>query len=216
MNIINLTPHTVNVVNRSIVSTGLARCTSKSKTVGEIDGINIVASEFGDVTGLPSAVDGTWLVVSRLVAAACPDRQDLLVPADLVRDDEGRVVGCKALEAVNGFQAVGPTKSGDKEANEMLKRIEMGCSPRVRLGTQFKGTELVHDGLLGFVCVRSGERKIWLVHGYKLRPCDRVGVVHHLAQGFVSISEEAPVWVDRFGKRQTIRDGKVQPCEESF
>lgn len=50
----------------------------------------------GEVSGLPEPLDGGFVVVSRMVAEALPDRVDLLVPHELVRD-EGRVVGCQSL-----------------------------------------------------------------------------------------------------------------------
>ncbi|OJY45965.1 hypothetical protein [Pseudonocardia sp. 73-21] len=52
----------------------------------------------GGVHDLPAPEDGVWLVVSRLVVEACPDRDDLLFPDDAVRDsDSATVVGCRAL-----------------------------------------------------------------------------------------------------------------------
>lgn len=39
-------------------------------------------------------------VVSRLVAEAVPERRDLVVPHGLVRDGQGRVVGCAQLAQV--------------------------------------------------------------------------------------------------------------------
>ena len=36
-------------------------------------------------------------VLSRVVKTALPDRDDLVVPDELVRDDAGRVVGCRRL-----------------------------------------------------------------------------------------------------------------------
>lgn len=42
----------------------------------------------------------TLLIVSRLVAEACPERDDLVVPDDTVRDDAGRIIGCRALARV--------------------------------------------------------------------------------------------------------------------
>ena len=35
-----------------------------------------------------------------LVASACPDRSDLLVPGPLVRDSEGKVIGCRGLSII--------------------------------------------------------------------------------------------------------------------
>lgn len=54
------------------------------------------------VEGLPSPErDDTAYIVSRVVAEACRDiRSDLFVPDDTVRDDAGRIIGCRALAIV--------------------------------------------------------------------------------------------------------------------
>ena len=50
---------------------------------------------------MPPAVDGTMYIVSQLVQSAYPDRHDLIVPADVVRDGmTGAIVGCRTF-AVN-------------------------------------------------------------------------------------------------------------------
>lgn len=48
---------------------------------------------------LPDPVPGTVHIVARVVAAQAPERDDLVWPDDLIRDDQGRVVGCRALGA---------------------------------------------------------------------------------------------------------------------
>lgn len=52
---------------------------------------------YGPVTGLPDRAPGVILIVSRLVAQACPDRDDLWFPIDLIRDAGGAPVACGAL-----------------------------------------------------------------------------------------------------------------------
>lgn len=99
--LINLTPHPINIIDGpTLPSSGVARVSASSETVGSVDGVPIVRQSFGDVEGLPDQVDGMHIIVSRMVAAACPDRADLLVPADMVRDDQGRIVGCRSLERI--------------------------------------------------------------------------------------------------------------------
>ncbi|MBX6370650.1 MAG: hypothetical protein IRZ02_00130 [Acidothermus sp.] len=49
------------------------------------------------VADLPPPKEDVLYVVSRLTAQAVPDRDDLLFPFDEVRDEAGRVVGCRAL-----------------------------------------------------------------------------------------------------------------------
>jgi hypothetical protein len=65
---------------------------------GHIDGIPVTKTVFGDTVDLPDQIDGTWLIVSAIVRMAHPDRTDLLSPGQQVRDDQGRVVGCKSLD----------------------------------------------------------------------------------------------------------------------
>ena len=59
--------------------------------------IPISSSSYGEVVDLPAPQVGVYYIVSRLVMSACPNRQDLLVPNDLVRDEAGRVIGCRSL-----------------------------------------------------------------------------------------------------------------------
>ena len=104
MKLINLTPHTINIVNddgNPIVnvpaSGSLARCKQVETVVGKVDGIQITRQEFGEVEGLPGPADNVMYIVSRLVKAACPDRDDVVTPGPLVRDDSGQPIGCKGL-----------------------------------------------------------------------------------------------------------------------
>lgn len=59
--------------------------------------IPIVEQSYGAPSPLPAPAVGVWHVVSQLVVSALPDRGDLLFPVDLVRDDRGNIVGCRAL-----------------------------------------------------------------------------------------------------------------------
>ena len=102
--IINLTPHAVNIVDKEgkiikiFEPAGIvARCTQSTKIVGNIEDIPISQSVFGEVIDLPSQEKNTFFIVSRLVLSACKDRDDLLVPNELVRDENGNIIGCKSL-----------------------------------------------------------------------------------------------------------------------
>lgn len=102
--IINLTPHTVNVMSEdgsailTLESEGVARVSSETRIVDTINGVPVTETLFGEVTGLPTEEAGTFCIVSRMVASAAVGRGDLLVPGLQVRDNEGRVVGCKSLD----------------------------------------------------------------------------------------------------------------------
>ncbi len=107
MTIKNLTPHAINFVNAdgtqllAVEPSGtIARVTATTVTVGEIDGIPVTRSEYSDVTGLPAPEDGVVYVVSSLVAQRCADRDDVFIPNESVRDDQGRIIGCKSLGRV--------------------------------------------------------------------------------------------------------------------
>jgi hypothetical protein len=96
--IINLTPHPINLPSITIHSTGLARVSVTLSEAGAADGIPLVCGSYGAVTGLPEPVEGTVYIVSAMVRLALPYRKDLGSPAKLVRDAQGNIVGCEALE----------------------------------------------------------------------------------------------------------------------
>jgi hypothetical protein len=116
MAIVNLTPHAINLVGDNpltIAPSGtVARCAVTRQQVGAVDGIPVNHTAFGEVTGLPVARTGTYYIVSALVAQACPDRADLLITDDAVRDDAGRIVGCRALATMRGDALTANTNSG--------------------------------------------------------------------------------------------------------
>jgi hypothetical protein len=101
--IVNFTPHPITIVDgenkvvRTIESSGLIRLASKTVSNGIIGGLPISKTVFGEPEGLPDFVEGTFIIVSQLVKSALPNRTDLLVPAEVVRDGKGNVIGCKSL-----------------------------------------------------------------------------------------------------------------------
>ena len=96
--IVNLTPHAITVGSRSFPPSGtLARVAMLISPQGEIDGIPLFATAFGQVEGLPPQEAGRYYLVSALVASAEKDRTDLLSPSGLVRDEQGRVIGCEGF-----------------------------------------------------------------------------------------------------------------------
>lgn len=64
--------------------------------IGDVE-VEIYETTFGDVENLPAPEEGTLYIVSRIVAAACPGRDDLVIPNDLVRDENGNIIGCRSL-----------------------------------------------------------------------------------------------------------------------
>jgi len=74
------------------------------------DIIPLTETVFGEVEGLPEYKKGTYYIVSSLVAQACPDRSDLLIVNETVRDEQGRICGCKSF-SVNPFLSSGGGKN---------------------------------------------------------------------------------------------------------
>lgn len=106
--VINLTPHSITLVGEgnapilTIPASGqVARCKASTVSVGSISINGVIIpltdTEMGDVTGLPEEQEGVLLIVSLAVAQACPDRHDLLITNESVRDDKGTIIGCRSL-----------------------------------------------------------------------------------------------------------------------
>ena len=99
----NYTPHQINICNEAgeIVKTfdnsGLIRLKASTENAGEIDEVPLSKTIFGEVEGLPEFQEGTFYIVSQLVKSALPNRKDLFVPAEVVRDSSGNIIGCKSL-----------------------------------------------------------------------------------------------------------------------
>jgi len=114
MRLRNLTPHNVNIIfsnstvevrsEITMIRQKLPRCvesvTHLAKRLSANFPVPLVRKEFGDVLNLPDQEEGVMLIVSHLVMSALPLRHDLCCPSDLVRDEEGKIVGCESL-AVN-------------------------------------------------------------------------------------------------------------------
>lgn len=98
----NLTPHAVTILDRDSLkekytinpSGCVARCEQSTATLGRILDIPITGSEFYDVAELPDEEYGVYYIVSRLVLEACKDRRDLLVPNEIQKDENNRIIGC--------------------------------------------------------------------------------------------------------------------------
>lgn len=111
----NLTPHELTLfsggeVVAKLPSVGSARVKTSLTPMAPLtaDGYPwpTVATKFGALEGLPEPEDGVFLVVSSLAAEAAAREgrsvDDLLTPAELVRDEGGRPIGCRALSRVAG------------------------------------------------------------------------------------------------------------------
>lgn len=106
MNLINLTPHNINVIDGDGILTTIppttpaARITTSYKLVGHVNGfpINVAVYDL-DAENLPEPAEDTMYIVSTIVASTIK-RQDLIAPdtgKTAVRDESGQIV------AVRGF-----------------------------------------------------------------------------------------------------------------
>jgi hypothetical protein len=110
--IINCTPHNINVFdvdgNEIVIPPcgSVARCTEEYKPTVKTDNIQLYYAIYGSVVLIDEdgteqkmpAYDGdTWYIVSRPVRMALFSRMDLLSPGELIRDGNGRVIGCKGF-----------------------------------------------------------------------------------------------------------------------
>ena len=104
--LINLTPHAVTIGNLTVPPSGtVARVSVSRRQVGVIpleDGTTVPAfvPSFGEVTDLPDHQNGVILIVSAMVRShpAIARRLDVASPGTLVRDADGRIVGCDGLD----------------------------------------------------------------------------------------------------------------------
>lgn len=104
-NFINLTPHVLNIHTADGVvdiapSGDVARCKVTFTPDGEVGGIPVSLASFGAVADLPTPVEGSFFIVSGMVAShpAVAGRTDVFAPGELVRDGAGRPIGCKGLK----------------------------------------------------------------------------------------------------------------------
>ena len=101
--LVNLTPHTINLVTENgeeiaVEPSGqLARVTTETVRYGYIGKIPLTKTEYGVVEGLPEPNDNCIYIVSLAVASRVPNRTDVMIPNESIRDDKGHVVGCKSL-----------------------------------------------------------------------------------------------------------------------
>ena len=112
MKLVNLTPHAIHFRTNAHTAPYLtlpptatpARVAVERVPVMEleVDGVRIPVNgtKMGDVENLPPPQPGVYYVVSRVVAEAARARTDLLIVDDTVRDEQGRIVGARALARV--------------------------------------------------------------------------------------------------------------------
>ena len=102
MEIRNFTPHVVNLlVNGELVEIPVygpaPRVSSHELPIEGDFPFESVKVVYGDINGLPPEEEGVVLIVSKMCCDAAPERRDLWYPTRLIRDEEGRIIGCGAL-----------------------------------------------------------------------------------------------------------------------
>ena len=107
MRVINKTPHEIIVIKQGgnvifPIEGQPARVESKTVIVESIQceqgAVPVVDVTFSGVTqNLPEKQVGTIYIVSMITCQANPDRSDLYVVGDTVRDTSGRIIGTRAL-----------------------------------------------------------------------------------------------------------------------
>lgn len=102
LKIINKTPHPVTVAGYTVEpDVEPARCTAQTVQVGDLAGIPLFQTSYGEVYGLPSPSPDTVYIVSAITAQAVRGkRRDCYIVAETIRDDAGRIVGCRGLAQI--------------------------------------------------------------------------------------------------------------------
>lgn len=109
MKIVNLTPHKIVLFSEdgqqqiaAFESEGVARAAMQTTPV-QVDGFpyRLTSNTYGEVEGLPEYEEGVYYILSALTVSAAKAHgrrtDDLLITSDPVRDDQGRIIGCKAF-----------------------------------------------------------------------------------------------------------------------
>lgn len=110
MNIVNLTPHPINIIgpdgevthsfapSGETLRLGTADFTGSHGMDNRLDaeGVPNVEIQWGSLGAQPERKPDTRYIVSLPCILAAP-RIDYLVPFDEVRDESGRIIGCRSL-----------------------------------------------------------------------------------------------------------------------
>lgn len=110
-NIVNLTPHAVVVYDESgekvlqeIPSSGMARVEQNSERFANVNGIPVNKTVYGKIENVPKQKEGTIYIVSLITAQAIkeqePNRNDIYIVDEIVRNEKGQILGCKAFAQI--------------------------------------------------------------------------------------------------------------------
>ena len=102
--LINCTPHDINIKYHywydrelTIPPSGLIICLKEETSQPWFNlSVPFTRTKYGS-TDLPEQEENTYFIVSQIVKNAFPERKDLVVPAGIIRDEKGNIIGCKSL-----------------------------------------------------------------------------------------------------------------------
>jgi hypothetical protein len=119
INLINCTPHPINLLDGEIIEKSgiIPRLIEKEKKIESIGKYSLYQKSFGQIDNLPERKADTYYIVSALIAQACPEREDLLVPR-VVRDEQGKIIGC------DGFYRITSNNNQLMELRNRLHKAE--------------------------------------------------------------------------------------------
>lgn len=106
MKFVNLTPHQITVIAGAITHIinpdgRVARVVGLTFEEQPLQGIPVRSRTKGDVEGLPDPENDTVFIVAGMVLDLI-DRQDVVAPGELIRDEAGRPIGCKGFTSKPG------------------------------------------------------------------------------------------------------------------
>lgn len=75
------------------------KLTGTLTVVDTAEGINVIKFVYpqAEAIGIPKPAKDTFYIVSQTIAQAYPERRDLIYPSNFVKDEAGKIVGCKML-----------------------------------------------------------------------------------------------------------------------
>ena len=105
--IVNLTPNEINLIvdgNEIIIpksDLSPIRLNEEWTDLGEVHGIPLVSCNYTSDVELPPIIEGTIYITSAIVANAFPERTDFVIPAQGLRDEDGRIYARQSFAVVN-------------------------------------------------------------------------------------------------------------------
>jgi len=101
--LLNLTPHPVTIFRDNAEPEVLppfgfySRVSEEFTPAGELNGIPLFKGKFGQTNFLPPPQSNVYLIVSKIVRQAHPERLDLLSPGEPVYNEKKEIIGCRTL-----------------------------------------------------------------------------------------------------------------------